>query len=188
MTGQILRQAVVAGLGISLVFGAVGEAQENRAFGIGQPESVTDLPAGEFRDSLLALPPQSRARAMAILRGTTTPAADFQFMRVDRRGGIFYVDPAPDGIIESEPEQTLAEPIVESDVFSLHSKPGASKVLYVDFDGHDLINTAWNGYSGQEVLYMLPFDLDGNPSSFSQSELNRIAESWRGTSPPSTWT
>lgn len=121
--------------------GATAQAQDNRVFGTGQPEAVTELPAGEFRDSLLALPPQSRARAMATLRSTSTPAADFEFMRVDRRGGILYVDPAPDGAIESGPEEALAEPIVEADVFSLHSKPGASRVLYVDFDGHELIGT-----------------------------------------------
>ena len=179
MTERLLRQAGAAAIAIWLVFGATAEAQEGRTFGIGQPEAATDLPAGEFRDSLLALSPQSRARAMAILRSTTTPAADFEFMRVDRRGGIFYVDPAPDSTIESEPDETLAEPIVEADVFSLHSKPGASRVLYVDFDGHELINTVWNTYSGQPVLYMLPFDLNGDPSSFTQTELNRIAESWR---------
>lgn len=179
MAKSNFRRAAALAVGASMLFSAPALSQENRVFGVGQPASVAELPPGAFRDSLLALPPQARGRALATLRATTTPAADFQFMRVDRRGGIFYVDPAPDGEIESDPEPSLAEPIVEGDVFRLHSKPGAATVLYIDFDGHDLINTVWNGYSGQAVLNMLPFDLNGDPWIFTQSELNRIAESWR---------
>jgi hypothetical protein len=182
MAGSTLQRGAVLGLAASLLFAGTALSQQSRVFGIGAPSSVAELPAGAFRDSVLALSPQARGRALAILRGATTPAADFAFMRVDEGGGIFYVDPAPDGVIESESEPALAEPIVEADVFKLHSKPGASTVLYIDFDGHDLINTRWNAYSGQAVLNMLPYDLDGNPSSFSQSEVNRIAESWRRVS------
>ncbi|HSF94387.1 MAG TPA: M12 family metallo-peptidase [Thermohalobaculum sp.] len=177
----ILMPKGAAALGVAAALSLYGTAfsQQPQTFGIGAPSTVEELPAGAFRDSLLALTPQARGRAMQILRGTTTPAADFAFMRVDEEGGIFYVDPAPDEVEESGAEPPLSEPILEADVFKLHSKPGAATILYIDFDGHDLIDTRWNAYSGQPVLHMLPYDLDGNPSSFSQAEVTRIAESWR---------
>ena len=65
-------------------------------------------------------------------------------------------------------------------VFSLHSKPGASKVFYLDFDGHTITKTAW---SGGATLVALPFDPSGNDSpstvaNFTAEELNIIAEVW----------
>jgi len=180
--------ALLKALGLSLVplfLAGTALSQQPQVFGIGQPASIDQLPAGQFRDSLRALSPQARGRALATLRGTYTPANDFAFMHVDRRGGIFYVDPAPDGadeIGETGSGPALPDAIIEADVFHLHSKPGALRTLYVDFDGHDLIGTVWNNYSGQTVLHMLPYDLDGDPSTFSQAEVTRIAESWRQVS------
>jgi hypothetical protein len=188
MGGSRLRKAAMLGIAASFLVSGTALSQQfgpqqHPVFGLGAPSAASELPAGQFRDTLLALEPQARARAMAILRAAITPAADFEFMRVDEQGGILYVDPAPeDGAgeaAEGDSGAALADPIIEADVFTLHSKPGAATVLYIDFDGHDLINTRWNVYSGQTVLNMLPYDLNGDPSTFTQSELNRIAESWR---------
>ena len=95
-------------------------------------------------------------------------------MRVDEHGFIHYVDPVIELGEENAGEPELPEGITEANVFSLHSKPGASSVLYVDFDGHDLIDTRWNVYSGQTTLNMRPYDLDGNYTSFSTAEVTRI--------------
>ncbi|MGR9037682.1 MAG: hypothetical protein ACU83O_14015, partial [Gammaproteobacteria bacterium] len=156
---------------------AQGQSGTKRFFGIGEPLTVEELPAGRFRDAMRALSPQARANALGILQRGIVPVADFEFMRVDKHGFIFYVDPAPDEAAESSGEPTLASGIALDNIFRLHSKPGASKTLYVDFDGHDLIDTIWNGYSGRTVLNMRPFSLDGDYASFSQTEINRIAES-----------
>ena len=65
-------------------------------------------------------------------------------------------------------------------VFSLHSKPGASNVVFLDFDGHTIEGAAWND---NNVLVALPFDPSENDSpattaNFTQDELNRIFEMW----------
>ncbi|MCK5478165.1 MAG: hypothetical protein KAI44_04555 [Methylococcales bacterium] len=158
---------------------AQGQSETKRFFGIGEPLTAEELPAGNFRKTLLTLSPQARANALNILRQSNTPVQDFVDMRVDERGFIHYVDPAPDEAVEGAEEPALPSDIAQADVFKLHSKPGAANVLYIDFDGHNLIDTRWNVYSGQTVLYMRPFDLDGDHTTFSQTEINRIAESWR---------
>jgi len=153
-------------------------AQDRRVFGLGQPESIAQLPPGPLRSALEGLPPRARGRALGLLQGTTVPVDDIAFMRADRHGNIFYVDLA----FEANGEDGGVAPpaaISESQVFLLHSRPGAANVLYVDFDGHDLINTVWNGYSGQSVLQMRPYSADGDYNSFSTTELDRIAEAWR---------
>lgn len=58
----------------------------------------------------------------------------------------------------------------------LHSRPGSSRVLYLDFDGELLTGTAWA--DGNPVLAE-PFDTDGFPLSFSPSELATVAGVWQ---------
>lgn len=63
--------------------------------------------------------------------------------------------------------------------FKLHSMAGASKVIYLDFDGHTTTGTIWNSSfnSGADIV-SLPYDFDGNTGSFSDTELNRIQNIW----------
>ena len=67
--------------------------------------------------------------------------------------------------------------------FLLHSRPGAAKVIYLDFKGHTTTGTPWNntGLAGASFTTP-PFDLDGNPSAFSDYELAAIQEIWRRVS------
>ena len=173
---RVLTAAVAAAA--SLLAVAPADAQTKRVFGVGEPASISELPGGPFRSALEALPPQARGRALGILKQSTVPVEDFDHMRADRRGNILYVDPSFEAAGTGE-EAAPPAAITQTEVFQLHSKPGATNILYLDFDGHDLIDTAWNGYSGQSVLYMKPYSSDSDYSSFSTSELDRIAESWR---------
>lgn len=64
--------------------------------------------------------------------------------------------------------------------FRLHSLPGSSKVIFLDFDGATVTGTAWNSsYNGGAAIIAAPFDLDGNPSTFSATELQRIQNIWK---------
>jgi hypothetical protein len=150
-----------------------------RFFGLGQPATIDELPNGNFKNSIKALPPQARGRALGILRDGEFPAADFEHMRVDPQGFILYVDPLP----EAGAEEVTAYPPPSNntalDVLKLHSKPGSPNTLYVDFDGHILQGTVWNSGSGHPILDMLPFNRDSDPDTFTQDEVDRIAEAWR---------
>ena len=57
------------------------------------------------------------------------------------------------------------------DTFELHSNPGASKVIYMDFNGH--IAPEWDDfvYNG--------YDLDSDPNSFSPAEEREIRRAWQ---------
>ncbi len=63
----------------------------------------------------------------------------------------------------------LAAPLDQT--FKLHSRPSATKVIYLDFDGHNGIE---NNYAG--------LDLDGSPTSFSSSEMTLIQQVWQSVS------
>ncbi|MEQ1530778.1 MAG: zinc-dependent metalloprotease family protein, partial [Methylococcales bacterium] len=62
-----------------------------------------------------------------------------------------------------------------ADPFTLHSKSGSNRIIYLDFNGHVAVNTAW--YSG--TLTAQAYDTDGNPGAFSDAELNNIREIWQ---------
>src|SRR5207344_3501245 len=64
---------------------------------------------------------------------------------------------------------------------ALHSNAGASKTIYLDFDGHNIRNTPWNT-NGFGNLINLPFDTDGDLASFSDDELQVIQSVWERVS------
>ena len=60
--------------------------------------------------------------------------------------------------------------------FTLHSKPKVTRVLYLDFNGHNLAGSAWG------ALYAPPCDWDGKPGSFSAAEQANIKLIWQRVS------
>lgn len=67
-----------------------------------------------------------------------------------------------------------------SDAFKLHSLPGSNRIIYLDFDGHTTSGTSWNSaFTGGASIVSTPFDFDGNPSSFSTTERDRITKIWQ---------
>lgn len=65
--------------------------------------------------------------------------------------------------------------------FTLHSRPSATKIIYLDFDGAVTQNTPWNGGSNPRIV-TTAFDMDSNPGSFSAAELAAIIEIWQRVS------
>jgi hypothetical protein len=64
-----------------------------------------------------------------------------------------------------------AEPPLSS-TFKLHSRPSSRSKIYLDFDGHNTINSAWNK-NRASVLVTPPYSLDADPA-FSTAELQAI--------------
>lgn len=156
-----------------------------RFYGKGQPESIWELPPGQLRNDLKQLPAKARGRAMAWLQGVSFPEEDVRNLRVSADGSISFADTvlpnAENAEVVTAGSEILGEAVNISQVFRLHSRPGASNVLFLDFDGHTIEGTAWN--SGGNKLVALPFDPSGNDNpatvaNFTQVELDRIAIIW----------
>ncbi|MEN8261116.1 MAG: zinc-dependent metalloprotease family protein, partial [Pseudomonadota bacterium] len=75
------------------------------------------------------------------------------------------------------PEETASSAnITATTVFTLHSRPNSSNVVFLDFDGHVIQDTAWNETTNP--LIAEGFDTDGDPSSISSSEADKIFDIW----------
>jgi hypothetical protein len=104
---------------------------------------------------------------------------------------IFYVEDAPDpAVIQarrslvseddtiSPEEATDKAQIRATNVFALHSRLGASKVIYLDFTGHNITETGWNSDASPYILAPA-FSTDSDGLTFSTSEQSIILEVWQ---------
>lgn len=62
------------------------------------------------------------------------------------------------------------------DVPEFSSFPEADHVAYLDFDGQNVTGSSWN--SRLSTIHAPAFDIDGDPNSFNEEELNRIERIW----------
>jgi PKD repeat protein len=64
--------------------------------------------------------------------------------------------------------------------FTLHSTPGSTRIIYLDFTGHVTSGTSWNSsFTGGATIVSQPFDLDGDPTTFNASECAFIQRVWQ---------
>ncbi len=172
---------LTAGLAIISLPGVAISAPPGSVFRPDVPFGLEELPPGLTRAKIESLPLPAQERAVAWLNSFSFHESDLAFIRVDNEGGVFYQDTAiPDATPEMT-ETTSADggaPVLEAatNVFALHSKPGASKVFILDFDGHTISGTAWNG--SESSYSATPFDTDGNFNNVSDAERAAIHEIW----------
>lgn len=100
---------------------------------------------------------------------------------LNRCGRLFFQEPLPargKSKIASSPVRSAAL-LPQSQTFSLHSKPGSSKVLYLNFRGYStpMVDLRW---SSSTTGYIIPpFTIDSDSSRFSSEEHKAIQLTWR---------
>ena len=101
------------------------------------------------------------------------------YLRIDPDGALLYVDPVHDHDgFDEHPDNIPPIAHAETDAFALNSKPGSQRTILLDFNGHVVTNTAWNGPNVPQGYFALPYDSDGNPGSFSTTERTFIRAVW----------
>jgi hypothetical protein len=170
-------------LGGSVFAQPVGVKKE---FPVGAVRAVQDLPAGRLRDEIERLPAGARDRAVAWLGNIHFTELDVQTMHADSEGGIYFVDEVPAGAIDPMAESTSFEtsaaavpvsPFPANLVF--HSKPGAPNVIYLNFSGETVMNTAWNDSLGRSSIPAVAFSKDTDLTTFSDTEQLMIRRIWQ---------
>src|SRR3954447_24404599 len=100
---------------------------------------------------------------------------------VGQDGQLFYVEKAEaltatTGLTAGAATATYPE----SNTFALHSLPGSTHTIYLDFDGGTVSGTWWNSASGgMPSRFYSGFTLDADPTSFTSAELAYIQQVWR---------
>ena len=108
-------------------------------------------------------------------------------LRMDRQGLLHFVCegllPLQNAMAKAGTATggTTAAAITVTDAFALHSKPGASKVIFLDFDGHTTTGTSWNSsFTAGASIVTPPYSTDATVSTaYSQAELDNIYSIWQ---------
>ncbi|HEX8637060.1 MAG TPA: PKD domain-containing protein [Pyrinomonadaceae bacterium] len=104
-------------------------------------------------------------------------------LHVDENDRLLYIDEAPEvqeSVADDETFVPKAGPFPNSQTFALHSRPGSTHVIYLDFDGYVTSATAWNNsYGGGTPINSAPFSIDTDPTTFNQQEQDTIQYIWQ---------
>lgn len=99
-------------------------------------------------------------------------------LRLDQSGRLYFADDhLPPALTPEAARSPSVAQAPLADTFLLHSRPGAQRTIYLDFNGAVISGTAWNGGGGP--INAQPFDADGNPAVFSNAELTTIQGMWQ---------
>ncbi|MCU0712418.1 MAG: cadherin domain-containing protein [Pirellula sp.] len=82
-------------------------------------------------------------------------------------------DNAPRGSAE------LAAMTALDNTFLLHSRPSATKTVYLDFDGFTARGTQWNSLRNRDPIVSPAYDTAGNGAAFTNGELLEIQAIWQ---------
>jgi len=177
----LARNSLLIGL-LALSAGLFSQtaAAGGQYFGSGAPRSSAELPAGELRKAIESLPAATQARALQWLQSIEFTGQDLAFMKVDPQGSIYYADTfmTEKSAQKKAVNGSAPQGITARNVFKLHSRPGATNTIFVDFDGAKISGKAWNKLARVTSWDAKPYDTDGKPKSFDASEISSMVEIW----------
>lgn len=114
---------------------------------------------------------ERRELLAADLKLSSIPREPEELLKADRE---FYAGFSNGGSgIEGRSQITLA------DTFRLHSRPLATKTIFLDFDGFTTTGTAWNSLRNRDPIVSPAWDADRDGPAFSDNELRRIQGIWQ---------
>lgn len=152
--------------------------------------TTTEFGAGqlsEIADDLSARETTALAELVEHDVDAFTSVVEDDAMWLDACGQLYAVDPAPAAAdvrrAEQEPVADASMPL--EDTFRLHSAPGASRTVYLDFLGADVDGKAWNrqaalGFTTPTPFSIAPYSIDDDTSTLSDTELASVQQIWSG--------
>ncbi len=99
-------------------------------------------------------------------------------MFVTAEGMVGHTEPVAIASAGEAAAAPVAAP-VGVDVFALSSRPGSTRVVYLDFTGHTTVGDYWNSNYAIDEIVSAPYDIDATAASFSDTERQRIADIWK---------
>ncbi len=96
---------------------------------------------------------------------------------LDPTGRLYYVEPTPTASAKTGTSDAAAYPLNQT--FSLHSDPGATKTIYLDFNGQRVAGSIWNRNSSLPDGFYGAWTIDGDASTFNEAERTAIQSIWQ---------
>ena len=178
MTRSLLTSSLV------LILGVCAPAAEI-AFSA-QP-NLEELPQGHLRATIAALPEPAKARALQTLAGR--PLADCTGLHASETGHLWYAcrglaQPDQGAAVPDQAPLTVISkaPVPVSNPPRRNSRPGASKAIFLDFNGGIVTGTQWNTQFKTTSWNAKPYSSDNDLTTFSDAEQAAIIAIWERVS------
>ena len=143
-----------------------GHGSDGRMHVLDRPGHGTQVLAelGDRLTEVAATNKMSASRLRTVLASDSTAW-------IGQDGQLYYVEPAeqllgPVGTVVGA--ATASYP--ESQTFALHSLPGSTHTIFLDFDGATVSGTWWNVNGGMPSRAYSGFTLDSDPTTFTSAE------------------
>jgi hypothetical protein len=98
---------------------------------------------------------------------------------LDDDARLFYQEPARTESAPASPTAEAAAVAPLAQTFLLHSKPGSQRTIYLDFDGHSVSGTVWNGQHGLPAGTYPAWSLDDDRRTFTNAERAAVQSMWQ---------
>ena len=161
--------------------GACAPAAEALIFS--QQPTLLEVPHGDLHASIAALPADAQAKALQLL--ADKPVADVESLRVTTTGHVWYkcCDLDHSALLAQIPAQnppaiTSKAAVSVDNPPKRHSKAGAPKIIYLDFNGGTVTGTEWNTSRGITSWKAKPYSTDADFTTFSDAEQANIIAIW----------
>lgn len=166
----------------------------------GEEPALNHLPACKLKERLAALPEKARKNALRMMAKYSVGHHDLSCLESSEDGALSYVCPGVPAVEEAgdavavEDSDNQAAPTIWDSGFTpggsvtidsppvFNSKPGATNIIYIDFNGAVIENTAWNtnaSVGAQTTINARAYDLDGDGSTFTTTEQTRMYQIWQ---------
>ncbi len=154
------------------------------ASGVENPLPLTAVWDRDLRESIARLRPEAQVVALRTLASpnimrrmdqlVTSPGGWLRFKTCLPPTSSLPQAAAPAPL----PPGTGAAPVPISAVPAYSSRPGATKSLYLDFNGEVVTGTNWNAAYNVDTWNALPYDSDNDITTFSDAEQAVIRAVW----------
>jgi hypothetical protein len=193
MHATALRTASLSGLialgtTIATISGA-GAADLARAAGepaLPGPAPVSLIVSAGGGAALTQANPELTTSQLDVLAADATAWAD-------RSGQVYFIEPkrSPTAVAMSNEQvasvvaQASAAAISTASAFTLESRPGSKRTIYLDFTGDTVSGTAWNNsaqFNTGSAIVAPGYSIDGDPTTFTDAERAQIIDVWQRVS------
>jgi Fibronectin type III domain/Metallo-peptidase family M12B Reprolysin-like len=174
LSGGLVAPTVSAA-NVSPRSGETRQADDRRVVGDGFESAHGRAAVRQLGDRL---PEAARRNGMAAEKLRELLLED-QTAWLDDDARLYYQEPAATVGTTSSASTTPAAASPPDQTFSLHSKPGSSRTIYLDFDGHNVSGTVWNSGSGVSSGFKPAWTLDADPATFNDTERAAVQSIWR---------
>jgi hypothetical protein len=180
-----VRKVVSAVIGVAAIFAILIPVPIANAQQTSPPDKRRAVPADDRgvhgrKASEVAAEMRTNRRSAAAAEQGILDVADDGDAYVDADGRPFFADFATSTPTAGDlpvPSQIIDSPTTDK-AFLLHSKPGSTHTVYIDFDGETVSNVAWTTSAGLASKTVVPFDRDGSPA-FNTAELQFVINTWQ---------